>query len=418
MARSNELFRSEAVQKLRDPQQLDSVITLTTPRTWLILLSFGLIISGFTVWGFVGSLPLKVHGLGTFLMSGSSVFVVKAPGGGEVAEINISEGDQVAAGSRVVVLKSPELRERVATAERELAQIRAQRELQAEYMERDVLQRASNTLAQIQVQEGKIFTLGERLDYLRQLAEINRDELSRKYITRDVLEKTLDQIADTDQEISSARVDIAKLETAQSEYENEQLQKLEDLDAEILRAESSLIEVRTKADTEQVVYSPAAGVVTEIDINIGVHVESGQQLLTIEQHGKGLTMYAYVPVTKGKKVQLGMKAQVAPTFVERDLYGSILGKVIRISDLPVDPALLQKRFGNEEVVKSLIGGGPPLEIHIELEKDPSTESGFLWTSSKGPPVQITAGSGASISIITREMHPVDLIVPIAETWTN
>ena len=180
MARSNELFRSEAVQKLRDPQQLDSVITLTTPRTWLILLSFGLIISGFTVWGFVGSLPLKVHGLGTFLMSGSSVFVVKAPGGGEVAEINISEGDQVAAGSRVVVLKSPELRERVATAERELAQLRDQRKLQAEYMERDVLQRASNTLAQIQVQEGKIFTLGERLDYLRQLAEINRDELSRK----------------------------------------------------------------------------------------------------------------------------------------------------------------------------------------------------------------------------------------------
>ena len=33
-------------------------------------------------------------------------------------------------------------------------------------------------------------------------------------------------------------------------------------------------------------------------------------------------------------------------------------------------------------------------------------------------IQITAGSGASISIITREMHPVDLIVPIAETWTN
>jgi len=66
----------------------------------------------------------------------------------------------------------------------------------------------------------------------------------------------------------------------------------------------------------------------------------------------------------------------------------------------------------------LIGGGPSLEIHIELQKDPSTESGFLWTSSKGPPVEITAGSTASISIITREMHPVDLIVPIAATWTN
>ncbi len=47
---------------------------------------------------------------------------------------------------------------------------------------------------------------------------------------------------------------------------------------------------------------------------------------------------------------------------------------------------------NEKLVDSLMEKGPLLSIVGALDKDPSTKSGFHWSSSKGADVQVTVGT--------------------------
>ena len=73
-------------------------------------------------------------------------------------------------------------------------------------------------------------------------------------------------------------------------------------------------------------------------------------------------------------------------------------------------------LGNEQLVQQMLAGGPPLEVQIELEKDAKTVSGLAWSSSNGPPLQITPGSTVSAAVVYREDRPVDLLVPLYQTW--
>ncbi len=87
-----------------------------------------------------------------------------------------------------------------------------------------------------------------------------------------------------------------------------------------------------------------------------------------------------------------------------------------MSALPVTEAALNDKFGDPQLTEEMLAGGAPIEIKIELETDPSTASGLSWSSSHGPPVEITSGTTVLADIIVREIQPIDLVVPIYETW--
>lgn len=103
-----DLFRKVALDKLSSPEQLDQLITLTTPRAWFALIAIGGILVTAILWGVFGSIPTKVYGQGIVTKS-YGVYNIIHPGSGQITDIRVSVGDQVKKGDVVARIEQPQL---------------------------------------------------------------------------------------------------------------------------------------------------------------------------------------------------------------------------------------------------------------------------------------------------------------------
>jgi hypothetical protein len=181
------------------------------------------------------------------------------------------------------------------------------------------------------------------------------------------------------------------------------------------------------------VTSPYAGRVVELDVTEGSMVASGTPLLSVEQPGRSLEAILYLPSTDAKKLGPGMPVQLAPASVRREEYGLLLGRVATISPYPATPASMQRVLGSEELAHALAASGQPVEIRIELDRNPATVSGYQWTSTlgtlvdafaawlpvgwvspptpaSGPPIVLQGGTPCTADVITDQQAPIFLVL--------
>jgi HlyD family secretion protein len=410
------IFRSEALKKLRDPAQLDTALTLTSPAGWMALATIGVILLSALVWGFAGRVSYRADGMGVVLRTGGTIYPMLAPTEGFVSQVHVHTGQTVRKGDPLVTLSLPDREVREADAMAALERARAELGRQSSFTQGDVSDRQRLVEQQIAALRQNIAADRERRAYLAQLLEIEKQELDRGYITREKLEATRSELYSAEQSARENENRIADLRTQQLEFQNQQRRDLSSLRDRVAQAEATLREIRTTIETDKVITAPVDGTIAEIPAKKGVRVTPQMQLAVVEQSGSGLQVQAYLPVSKGKRVSKGMNAEISPTSVEREIYGSIKGRVLRVSPFPVSRAELMATIGNEELVGEMLKAGAPIEATIELEADPATVSGLKWSSSIGPPLRVTPGTMALTSIIVRRQRPVDLIVPIYETW--
>jgi HlyD family secretion protein len=160
--------------------------------------------------------------------------------------------------------------------------------------------------------------------------------------------------------------------------------------------------------------SQYTGRVSEVMAATGDVIPAGGRLLTLEAENPedGLVSISYFPVRDGKKIQPGMRIQVTPDTVERERFGGILGTVISVSPIPVTKEGATSTIGNAEVVQSLMPEGGDIEVRASLEPDPSTFSGYRWSSSRGPNMKITSGLTHSTRVTVEGRAPVTYFLPI------
>lgn len=106
-----------------------------------------------------------------------------------------------------------------------------------------------------------------------------------------------------------------------------------------------------------------------------------------------------------------MPVQVSPSTVKREEYGAILGHVTWVADFPSTSRGMTRLLGNEALVNKLMAEGPPIQVDVSLERDPSAPTGFRWSSSRGPSVKISSGTLAEGNVIVREDRPIRLVIP-------
>ena len=119
----------------------------------------------------------------------------------------------------------------------------------------------------------------------------------------------------------------------------------------------------------------------------------------------------YVP-TEGKRIEAGMTARVSPVTVRREEFGFMIGDVDFVSPQPATPAGMQRTLGNPILVQQLSGFGAPFLVRVDLQADPSTPSGFRWSSSEGPPRAVESGTAVSVEVVVEEQRPISLVIPL------
>ena len=84
---AKQVFRKSALDKISSPDQLDKVLKVTSPMSWLALLGVTLILVFVVIWSFVGSLPSTVTASGVIVRSNTSTNTVLSTQRGTVQSV-------------------------------------------------------------------------------------------------------------------------------------------------------------------------------------------------------------------------------------------------------------------------------------------------------------------------------------------
>ncbi|MCB8822126.1 NHLP bacteriocin system secretion protein [Microvirga rosea] len=405
-------------EPIRDPEQLNRALHLTSPSTWIALAILGLCVVTILGWGILGRLSFYTQGMGIILMQRGVVFDIAATSTGTVNTIHVKVGQQVEKGDLLFTIQQDELAARRQSAAQALKQ---QQDALATYQassQADIARRKANLAQQLQSMQSSLKDAQSNLAQLQDIYAGLQQELQRGYTTRPQVQAAFDRMTSVQSSIRDMNDRMASLQTQQIEFEDDVARNVADLQMKVTSAQGSLRDLDVQLEFGGLIRSPSKGFVTEISTQQNAIVSSSSQLAVVETGEEALVVHAYLPISGGKRVLVGMDAQISPTSVERDIYGSLRGRVTSVSALPVTHQGLMNVIGDETLVSQLMAGGAPIEVQLSLESDPNTPSRLKWTSSSGPPVQITPGTTAQAMIRVQRERPISLVIPLAQTWLD
>ena len=87
--------------------------------------------------------------------------------------------------------------------------------------------------------------------------------------------------------------------------------------------------------------------------------------------------------------------------------------VTAVSSFPATQQAMLTALGNSDLVAGLFKSiESPIQVKVDLLVDPSTTSGYQWTSRRGPAITIQPGTLCTAAITVREQAPITLALPL------
>lgn len=406
----SKIFRKVALERLSSPEQLDQLMQVTRPQGWLALAALIALILAALLWGIFGSIPTEAFGQGLLLRQGG-VSELVAAGSGQVEEMLVRVGDTVDKGQPVARIRQESLILQIRDTEAKKAELAAEYEDLLGYAQEQKRLSAANLAQQRANLERSIATLERQIELVEERINVQRDLLADGLITQQTLLATEEELNTARDQLAALRLESNGLELKRLEGEQQLDQQLEARRAVLRDLELELRELRSSLDENVHIVSPEAGRVLELLVDRGAVVNPGTPVLSMEIVSEDLMAVIFVPAALGKQVRQGMEARVVPSTVQREEYGYVLGEVTRVAEFPATARGMQRLLANEELVARLLEEGPPIQVDVALVEDPSTPSGYRWSSSRGPDAEISSGTLASGSIIVREDRPITLALP-------
>lgn len=103
----DKIFNRAALDKLRSPEKLDTMIRITGPVGWMGLVSVCVLCFAIVLWSIYGSFTEKAEGHGLILDSAGVVNISHAASG-KITDIYVRTGSAVHKGERIAHLEQPE----------------------------------------------------------------------------------------------------------------------------------------------------------------------------------------------------------------------------------------------------------------------------------------------------------------------
>lgn len=421
MSTEARLFRKAALDRAAQPQELDHLIRVTDARGWLILVALGALLATAVGWSILGRVPTRVAGEGILLRSGG-VFNLVSLGSGQVTNVLVRVGDEVKRGQIVARLAQPDLTEQIEKAKQKLEELRSQDERLAAggAASKEVLQRS---LAQERSALRKTIAAAEqRLSWLSDKMASQQRLFDQGLITKEALLATRREYQQVKEDIDRARTQIQQTQVRELEQGVQKDQENLSNQLRISEQERAVATLEEKLALASQIASPHDGRVIEVRTSEGSLVAPGTPILNLELTGTGtsaaskkpLEAVVYVPPAEGKKIKKGMEVQIAPSTVRREEHGVMLGVVRSVADFPATRQGMMRVLENEALVQRFMeaAGGAPIAVEVEMVSDPSTPSGFRWSSGQGPDARIDTGTLCSARITVKTERPVAYVLPI------
>jgi HlyD family secretion protein len=409
----NPIFRKAALERLASPERLDNLMQVTSVKGWLSLYAIGFVVIAAVIWGILGRSPDTVQGVGIMLRQGG-LYGIQATGSGPVAAVDVKSGSEVRAGEVVARIAQPGLELSIARIEAELAALRRNRAEISRGLDRSTAIDVSALNQQHRQLTETIAQYQERIRYLDQRVTAEEKALKLGLITADVYQNSVAQRAQAKDALVGAQVQLEQLGSREVSLKSQAAQQIFTLDSQLRDAEGQLAVLRQQYGRESEVHSPYDGVVVEQLVDIGEAVAPGQSLLTIEFLNVPLQVLFFS--VDGKRITPGMRVQLIPAGIRPEENGYMLGRVRSVSQTPLSATAMNRYLRNEALVRTFTGQGGAYLVDVQVERDPTTVSGFRWTTRKGPAMRLGSGALLTGSITVHEQAPITLVVPALRKW--
>ena len=408
---STNIYRQAALERLATPERLDRMVVVTPPRTWIALVTLAALAAAVVAWSVRGEVATYVKASGILLGSGGTVVDAISLGTGTLARIVPAVGDPVEKGAVVAEVLNQEVVERHRSAiARVDDRIRAVRVFESTAAAEEAVM--SEHVARQRARLNRLERTGRKsIEEARARLDGHRKLFDERIITRATLERSQEALNRAERTLFGTLREIEDLESRELQRRNRYRARLAELQSQAQAAERQVSELDTLVGSQTIV-SPVAGRVTEIKAALGAVLRVGEPVLSVKSGSETIDGLIYIPPADGKKVTEGMDAIVSPSTVRREEHGAIKARIGSVSAFPVSPQGMVAVLQNRNLVESFAKAGPPYSARVFLVPDPSTESGFAWTSPKGSGVELSAGTLIDIEIKVESQAPISLVVPL------
>lgn len=405
-------FRQNALAKLDTPEHLDTLIQVVSPKSWVILAAFYILLFGLLLWGFLGSIPTRVEGRGLLLVENGTVYnAVAPPGGGRVIEILTVMGKKIKKGDTVAILERSDLVQQIELEKKYLETLKSEHTELEQISEQEIESRALTLSKEKKILENTIDIEKHNLNDIEKLLKFKEENFKKGLVVLQDIETTRRDFYAAKQKAEELQIELHRLKTQEADFRDQWRQRLREKELALLNAELKLHNMQSDMEISKNVTSPKDGTVISINTALGKMVNNGDPIISIASEGQGLDAIVFMAPHEGQRVAPNMMALITPITIEREEYGSMKGNVLTVSAFPEAMEAMMAVLHNQELVKQFSETGPPTAIRVRIERDANTFSGYRWTSSQGPKIKIMPGTLANIRITVREQAPISLILP-------
>jgi len=413
-----QIFRQAALDRLSSPDQLDRLVAVSDPLGWLALTALIALLAVVVGWGIFGKIPEQVEGKGILVSAGGRVLDAMSPSAGTISKLTVAQNSYVEKGQEIALIEQTALQQEFRSAQETLKELQAEKvETEANFAKEFALKQ-KNFAEQATSQRQIIKAAKQRSAYLKSTLE-KRDVLAKKGILpRDKVEEIRTDYNKVLQDISAARNRILELEAENLTLKSDHTKDLTQINQRITKAGRDVREISSRLIRDGRVLAPVSGRISELKTFEGEIVQKGASLVSVATSGSAVQVVLYVPTKDGKRVAPGMTVRIAPSTAKKEEHGTIIGTVAEVSGFPATKQGMLSVLQNERLVSEYSDEGAPYAARIDLILDPLSQSGFKWTSGKGPDIAVTTGTTVEAEITVNEQPPINLIIPFVRKHTG
>lgn len=406
-----QIFRKASLERLSNPEQLDSLLVIVSPKAWLLLVAFIILSAATLFWVFFGEIPIKIQGRGIVMNQKGFLFNVQTKVGGSVHKVYVKAGDDVKKGDLLAEMYDAEEELKLARARLKVDKLtenlaRLKTEVGAEAKSERVAEES-----ELEAKKYSIKQLEMKIESLEKLVDNRQKLYDEGLISRAVLRDTEEKLSNTkiEREVTRAAIDNLLFNLTKG-YRTEEIKHREEDLYDAIR-EKELLEIRLPFYK---IYSPTDSTVLALLAGQGDILMAGAPLIWMEEKTEDKSpyvIYGFFPIEKGKRVIEGTKVQISLSTVDTQEYGYMEGTVKEVSAFAVSKDSIAKLIHNKELVDYLTTGAIAVfQVLIDPKIDPTIDN-YYWTSGKTPPVAISTGTVCTIQAIIKEIRPIYFILP-------